>query len=94
MAQAATARVQGTLPGASRDGHSLLGSSLTEREREVAVLAGRRLSSNEIAERLFLSRRTVDNTLQKVYRKLGVSGRRSLVEAFRAHEAWPGPDPA
>ncbi|WP_171052782.1 helix-turn-helix transcriptional regulator [Streptomyces marianii] len=94
LAQTAATRVQGTLPGAHRQGQSLFGLPLTERESEIALLAARRLSSNEIADELFLSRRTVDNTLQKVYRKLGVSSRRSLVEAFRAQEAWSGPDPA
>jgi DNA-binding CsgD family transcriptional regulator len=56
---------------------------LTTREREVADLASRGLSGPEIAARLFLSSRTVDNHLQKAYAKLGVHGRRELAEALR-----------
>ena len=44
---------------------------LTPREREVALLAAGGLSSAEIAERLVVSVRTVDNHLQRVYGKLG-----------------------
>ncbi|GAB1639689.1 LuxR C-terminal-related transcriptional regulator [Krasilnikovia sp. MM14-A1259] len=51
---------------------------LTSREREIALLAARRLSSREIGERLHLSVRTVDNHLQSCYRKLGISGRSEL----------------
>ena len=39
-------------------------------------------SSKEIAERLYLSVRTVNNHLQNVYSKLGVSGRRQLAAAL------------
>ena len=52
---------------------------LTEHERDIAALAAQGDSSKEIAERLFLSVRTVDNHLQNVYSKLGVSGRRGPV---------------
>lgn len=55
---------------------------LTAREREIATLAVGRLSSKEIAERLHLSPRTVDNHLQRVYRKLGVSSRTDLATAL------------
>ncbi len=55
---------------------------LTPREREIATLAADRLSSREIAERLYLSARTVDNHLQRIYSKLGVSGRAQLAEAL------------
>lgn len=51
---------------------------LTAREREIAALAASGLSSREIGERLFLSRRTVDNHLGSVYTKLGISGRDEL----------------
>ncbi|WP_433801748.1 LuxR C-terminal-related transcriptional regulator [Actinomycetospora sp. CA-084318] len=51
---------------------------LTPREREVARLAARGLTSRAIAERLVLSVRTVDNTLSSVYAKLHVAGRREL----------------
>jgi DNA-binding CsgD family transcriptional regulator len=53
-------------------------ATLTRREDEVARLAAAGLSSKEVAERLFLSVRTVDNHLQRVYAKLGVSSRREL----------------
>jgi DNA-binding CsgD family transcriptional regulator len=51
---------------------------LTAREQEVASLAARGHSSRQIAERLVVSVRTVDNHLQHVYRKLGVSSRSEL----------------
>ena len=54
-----------------------VGEELTEREREVALLAARGRTSPEIAEALFLSVRTVDTHLSRVYRKLMIEGRRS-----------------
>jgi DNA-binding NarL/FixJ family response regulator len=55
---------------------------LTRREREVALLAAGGLANKEIAERLSVSKRTVDTHLDRVYRKLGVGGRDELVEAL------------
>lgn len=51
---------------------------LTRREREIAALAAEGASSKQIASKLFLSTRTVDNHLQSVYGKLGISGRHEL----------------
>ena len=51
---------------------------LTSREREVALIAATGLSSREIAERLVVSIRTVDNHLHRVYRKLGITRREEL----------------
>jgi DNA-binding CsgD family transcriptional regulator len=51
---------------------------LTPREREVAMLAARGLTSAEIARRLTLSVRTVENHLQRGYAKLGVANRDGL----------------
>src|ERR1019366_9489348 len=53
-------------------------SQLSDREREVALLASQNLTSREIAKRLFVSVRTVDNHLQQVYVKLGVKRRTDL----------------
>jgi DNA-binding NarL/FixJ family response regulator len=55
-------------------------SPLTDREREIARLAARGLTSRAIAEELFVSTRTVENHLQRVYIKLGVSGRAELAD--------------
>jgi DNA-binding CsgD family transcriptional regulator len=57
---------------------------LTPRERQVAELAAAGVRSREIADRLFLSTRTVENHLQRVYAKLGVSGRVELDPALRS----------
>ena len=51
---------------------------LTRREREVAALAARGLTNQEIAERLVVSVRTVGNHLHSAYAKLEVTGRDEL----------------
>jgi len=55
---------------------------LTDREREIAVLAAAGQSSRAIAETLFLSVRTIDNHLGRIYDKLGVSNRAELASAL------------
>jgi DNA-binding CsgD family transcriptional regulator len=59
---------------------------LTPREREVATLAATSLASEEMASRLFLSVRTVDNHLQHIYQKLGIGSRTELTAAMRDGE--------
>ncbi|MFI6484571.1 LuxR C-terminal-related transcriptional regulator [Nonomuraea sp. NPDC050663] len=56
----------------------LTAPGLTRREAEIARLACAGLSSKQIAEQLVLSTRTVDNHLQSVYGKLGVTSRAEL----------------
>jgi DNA-binding CsgD family transcriptional regulator len=55
---------------------------LTEREREIATLAASGASSREIADRLGLSPRTVDNHLQRAFLKLEVSRRSELAQVL------------
>jgi DNA-binding CsgD family transcriptional regulator len=77
----------------------VLVSPLTPRERDIAALAAQGESSKEIADRLFLSVRTVNNHLQSVYSKLGVGGRRQLAGALAGltdlgpEESPPTPPP-
>lgn len=48
-------------------------TSLTKRESEIAELFAWGASKKEIAERLFISERTVENHARKIYEKTGVS---------------------
>jgi len=57
--------------------------ALTMRERQIARLAAAGVPSKEIADQLYLSARTVDNHLLRVYAKLGISGRTELAAAMR-----------
>jgi DNA-binding CsgD family transcriptional regulator len=68
-------------------GPALPVSVLTPREREVAMLAAAQTSSREIATRLHLSVRTVDNYLGRVYAKLGVSSRARLATLLEVRES-------
>jgi len=58
--------------------------ALSTQERRVAALASEGLSNREIAEALFLTRRTVEMHLTGAYRKLDVSGRDQLPAALAA----------
>jgi sigma-54 dependent transcriptional regulator, acetoin dehydrogenase operon transcriptional activator AcoR len=67
----------GTRPVDTKPG--LLG--LTPTEQSVAALATQGLTNREVAERLFMSRHTVDSHLRSIYRKLGVNSRLALTRA-------------
>ena len=53
-------------------------SDLTATERQIAQLASAGLSNREIASRVYLSLKTVEATLTRIYRKLGVRSRTAL----------------
>ena len=55
---------------------------LTAQERQIAGLARDGLSNPEIGARLFLSPRTVEWHLRKVFSKLGIRSRRELASAL------------
>jgi DNA-binding CsgD family transcriptional regulator/tetratricopeptide (TPR) repeat protein len=56
---------------------------LTAQERQIAQLASTGLSNHEIGSRVFLSPRTVEYHLSKVFAKLGVNSRKELGRALR-----------
>lgn len=56
-------------------------SELSEREREVLELVAAGMSNEQIAERLFLSTRTVERHLSNVYAKLRLSGKSARAAA-------------
>jgi non-specific serine/threonine protein kinase len=51
---------------------------LTRREREIATLVAQGLGNRDIAERLYLSKRTVDSHLEHIFSKLGFTSRTQL----------------
>jgi ATP/maltotriose-dependent transcriptional regulator MalT len=55
---------------------------LTAQERQIAQLARDGLSNPEIGARMFLSPRTVEWHLRKVFTKLGISSRRDLAKVL------------
>ncbi|BBC32415.1 hypothetical protein SGFS_037090 [Streptomyces graminofaciens] len=57
---------------------------LTPREREVAALASTGLSNRDIADRLVVSVRTVENHLHRIYHKLGITARSDLGRGLEA----------
>ncbi|HST66855.1 MAG TPA: helix-turn-helix transcriptional regulator [Mycobacteriales bacterium] len=69
-------------------------AELTAREDEVLRLAAQRLSNDDIAVRLKISRRTVEAHMRTLFRKTGVSRRSQLAEVVEGEFVPPdGPDP-
>jgi ATP/maltotriose-dependent transcriptional regulator MalT len=66
---------------------------LTPREREVGGLAARGNSNRDIAKRLVVSVRTVENHLDRMYAKLGLHSRKDLAVAFGVAAATNGVAP-
>ncbi len=60
-------------------------AQLTARETQIVWLAGEGLSNSEIAARLFMSPRTVEYHLHKVFTKLDISSRNQLRSALASH---------
>jgi DNA-binding NarL/FixJ family response regulator len=68
----------GEVGAAQRPGPVVAVQAFTPSEQQVARLVAKGLSNREIAERLFLSPKTVEAHLSRAYRKLGVSSRTQL----------------
>ena len=58
--------------------------ALTASERRVARMAGQGLANPEIAQALFITRKTVENHLSSTYRKLGIASRTELAKTVEA----------
>ncbi|MEU3519929.1 AAA family ATPase [Streptomyces sp. NPDC006654] len=64
------------------------GVHLTPREREIAELAASGMTNKQIAERLFLSHRTVGAHLYQIFPKLNIMSRGGLRDALSALDAY------
>ncbi|MEV6007880.1 LuxR C-terminal-related transcriptional regulator [Streptomyces sp. NPDC051976] len=74
-----------TLAGRERRVDAL--ATLSAREREIAGLAGTGMTTRAIADTLFLSARTVDTHLGRIYSKLGVPNRAALASVLMKRDA-------
>ncbi|HET6548756.1 MAG TPA: LuxR C-terminal-related transcriptional regulator, partial [Solirubrobacter sp.] len=62
--------------------------ALTDTELKVVRLVAERLTNPEIAQRMFISRRTVQTHVSHALTKLGVASRRDLAAAAAQHAGW------
>jgi DNA-binding CsgD family transcriptional regulator len=81
VALAATAQRAMHANGTRPRGH-LASTELTSAERRVADLVMTGMSNQDVADKLTLSKRTIDTHLGRIYRKLGITGRDRLNEAI------------
>jgi DNA-binding CsgD family transcriptional regulator len=67
------------------------GSALTGAESRVAALVAEGKTNQEVAQALFVSEKTVEANLTRIYRKLDVRSRAALAARLREHEAGEQP---
>jgi DNA-binding NarL/FixJ family response regulator len=84
LATGETVRKRAVLPAPSAE--------LTPQEQQIALLVRDGLSNPEVAARLFLSTRTVEWHLRKVFGKLSISSRRQLRDVLPRGEFVPATD--
>ena len=60
---------------------------LTPQQRQIALLVRDGLTNPEVGARLFLSARTVERHLHKIYAKLSISSRRELRDLLSRQSA-------
>ena len=58
-------------------------AELSDREREVALLAAEGLRNREIAQRLFISEETVKSHIRSVFNKTNIDRRSKLVDLLK-----------
>lgn len=81
-------RVRDGIPaGAPPVPRPVLPSGLTRRESQITDLVARGLANGQVAARLGITAKTVEAHLTRIYRKLGVTCRSSLVRAVSAESA-------
>ncbi|MEU6783594.1 LuxR C-terminal-related transcriptional regulator [Nonomuraea sp. NPDC051941] len=61
-------------------------TSLSKREAEVMDLIATGQSNGQIAQRLFLSEKTVKNHVNRIYAKLGVDSRVTAIGLWRSRQ--------
>ena len=62
-------------------------AGLTDRQLEIVALLREGCTNAEIAARLYVSPRTVDNHVSALLRRLGVRSRRQVADALRQTDA-------
>ncbi|TFV33975.1 response regulator transcription factor [Streptomyces sp. T1317-0309] len=78
FAERARAELEATGEHARRRTSDVAAEALTPQEARIARLAAEGVSNPGIAEQLYVSRRTVESHLTKIYAKLGVNSRTQL----------------
>ncbi|MFI6658891.1 AAA family ATPase [Streptomyces sp. NPDC050523] len=69
-----------------------LGDELTPQEKQIALLVRDGFSNPEVGSRLFLSPRTVEWHLRKIFTKLSITSRRQLRDALPRSAYEPAPE--
>ncbi len=86
-------RALGLRPKATTSTSDLPGETLSPQEYQVAMAASGGAATRDIAASLFISPKTVEAHLTRIYRKLGVSSKAQLVAAVGS-TGWPASDGA
>jgi DNA-binding CsgD family transcriptional regulator len=74
----------------ARVGGPAASGELTSTERQIAELVVEGLTNREVADSMFVSVKTVEANLSRVYHKMGVGSRRELRRIMKPTETSPG----